>query len=415
VKAEVSLRCVAIAAVALGLSVAGMTACDSTGKRIERFEQGLHLQPESDITRLFDYDEQSLLLADRMAEHGVPGLSVTVIDDAAIDWSKTWGVRDASTGEPVTPSTIFEAGSTSKLVTATLTMMLVEERTLALDDPVNDHLVRWKIPDSEFTAQRQVTLRMLLAHISGMNRPASLFSVQEGSTPSLVDVLNGQPPALNDPAVIEAVPGKRHAYSNLGYNVIQMLIEDVTGRSFVDVMRERVFEPLGMSSCTYEFPFSKDTRERVAFPHDVDGNPHSNDLHPTALAHGGLLCTSEDLAKLGVELLRTSRGESTTLMSQQTFAEMLRTQHEPEDAIGGFNGQGLGLFTLSDGQTLYFAHPGYNVPGTCCLLLANPDSGDGVVVMANGASGFDLIFEILAGLADLYDWPEVHLAPGDEG
>lgn len=396
----------AAAVILIGVFVVAF-GCDSKERRIERFESGLHLQPEQNVAHLFDYAPEGLSLEDRMAEHGVPGLSLTVIDDGEIDWSKTWGARDTATGDPVTADTIFEAGSASKLVTAVLVMTMVEEGTLSLDDPVNDHLKRWKIPDNEFTAQSPVTLRMLLAHISGLNRPNSMFAFEEGSTPYLLDVLNGEAPAINDPVTVEAVPGERHFYSNLAYNVIQLLIEDATGRRFVEVMRERIFVPLRMKSCTYEFPFPENLASRVAFPHDSDGEPHMNDLHPTALAHGGLLCTSEDLAKVGVELLKAYRGESSRLVSAATFREMLRNQHEPEDAIGGFNGQGLGLFTLSDSKTLYFAHQGYNVPGTCCLLMANPETGDGFVVMANGASGFDLIFEVIAGLADLYDWPAV--------
>jgi len=381
-------------------------ACDSPSKRMQRFERGLHPQPEMDVGRLFDYGSERLSVIDRMAEHEVPGLAVTVIDDGRIDWTKTWGVRDSATGDPVTSETVFEAGSTTKLVTAALVMMLVEEGTLSLDDPVNDQLTRWKIPENELTAVRPVTLRMLLAHTSGLNRPDSMFAYQAGSVPYLLEVLDGEAPAINDPVTVEAVPGERHSYSNLAYNVIQLLIEDVTGKQFVEVVRERVFEPRAMTSCTYEFPFSDEALARVAFPHDREGKPHMNDLHPSALAHGGLLCTSEDLAKLGVELVRAYRGES-RLMTAATVREMLRNQHDPEDAVGGFNGQGLGLFTLSDDETLYFAHQGYNVPGTCCLLFANPETGDGCVVMANGAGGFGLIFEIIAGLADLYDWPEV--------
>jgi CubicO group peptidase (beta-lactamase class C family) len=97
------------------------------------------------VARLFDYEPEKLSLEDRMEEHGVPGLSVSVIDDGEIDWSGTWGVRDAATRAPVTWDTVFEAGSTSKLAAATLVMMLVEEGLLSLDDPVNDRLESWKI------------------------------------------------------------------------------------------------------------------------------------------------------------------------------------------------------------------------------------------------------------------------------
>jgi CubicO group peptidase (beta-lactamase class C family) len=178
-------------------------------------------------------------------------------------------------------------------------------------------------------------------------------------------------------------------------------------------MHERVFEPLGMDSCTYQFPFPGAVAERIALPHDAHLQPAANDLHPSALAHGGLVCTPTDLAKLAVEVMRAHDGRRSTLLLQSTARTMLTSQCRPDEEVGGFNGQGLGAFLLSDGERTYFSHHGYNTPGTCCLLLANPSSGDGVVVMDNSSNGFKLIMEIIAGLADVYRWPEVR--PHEEG
>jgi hypothetical protein len=159
-----------------------------------------------------------------------------------------------------------------------------------------------------------------------------------------------------------------------------------------------------MDSCTYQFPFPDAIAERVALPHGAEMHPAANDLHPSALAHGGLVCTPSDLATLAVELMRAHAGRQSTLLSQSTARTMLTSQCRPNEEVGGFNGQGLGAFLLDDGERTYFSHHGYNTPGTCCLLLANPSSGDGVVVMDNSASGFKLIMEIIAGLADVYRW-----------
>lgn len=375
--------------------------------RVQAFEQGLHEQGEMDVSRLFDYGQESLALADRMALYGVPGLSITVIDDAIVDWSRTWGVRDNKSGTPVLAGTRFEAASASKLVTAVMVMKLVENGLLDLDEPVNARLERWQVPGNEFTAGSAVTLRQLLSHTSGMNRPESMYFFEENTSPTLLDVLNGESPAINDPATIGFVPGSKHRYSNIAYNVIQLLIEDSTGKPFPVVMQEYIFAPLGMESCSYDFPFSAEGKARTAFPHDSDGIPHMNDLHPAALAHGGLLCSSQDLAKLTVELIRSWQGKSDSLLSQDSMVRMMEHQHAVEDAVGGFNGQGLGLFMIGDGQNEYFAHHGYNTPGTASLVFANPASGDGAVIMANSAGSFALVFEILAGLADLYSWPVV--------
>jgi CubicO group peptidase (beta-lactamase class C family) len=391
----------------LGWTMCVATSCAPGPDLQTRVETSLHEQPVMDAAHLFEVAGPRLQLRDRMAHHKVPGVSVTVVSGSRIQWSATYGVRDAATEAPADGDTIFETASTSKLVTAVLTMRLVQEGVLSLDDPVNDHLTRWQVPANELTQRRPVTLRMLLSHTAGINRPASMYAFEEGSSPTLLDVLDGSLPAINDPVTVEDLPGSRHRYSNIGYNVIQLLIEDATGRPFTEVMRSKVLEPLGMTSCTYEFPFTAATFERVAFPHDASMTPHMNDLHPSALAHGGLLCTSNDLAKLAVELIRAYHGVSDRILSRDTLEEMLTSQHDPEDDIGGFNGQGLGAFLLSDHDHLVFAHYGYNVPGTCCLLIVNPARGDAAVIMANGADGFPLIFEIMAAIAQVYHWPTI--------
>lgn len=395
----------------VGLVVAAVAALghsdDGVANRIARLEQGLHELADMDLRHLFEFGEGNLGLEERMRHHKVPGLSLAVISDFAIDWYETWGVREVGTGRSVDTKTIFEAASASKLVTAVLALMLVDEGKLSLDAPVDRSLERWKIPESELTRRHSITLRRLLTHTAGINRPESMFFFEPGTRPTLIDVLNGRRPAINDAVAVEYEPGARHQYSNLGYDVIQLLIEEVTGRGLEEVMKIRVFEPLGMSSCTYEFPFSTVTDGRVARPHDGELTPAMNDLHPSALAHGGLLCTAEDLAKLTVELMNTYRGAGGRLMSTEMMRQMLSIERELDDEAGGLNGQGLGAFLLTDGSQLYFAHHGYNTPGTCALVFANPASGDGVVAMANGANGFELIFEVLAGLIDLYDWPAV--------
>ena len=397
----------------LGLAACVATGCSSPASRMRLVEASLHEPPVMDASHLLDVSGERLRLADRMAVHKVPGLSVTVVSDSRIDWSSSYGVRDAVSGAPVRSDTLFEIASTSKLVTAVLAMRLVEQGILSLDAPVNDQLKSWQIPANELTRQRPVTLRMLLSHTAGINRPQSMYAIEEGSSPTLLDVLDGRRPAINDPVTVGSLPGSRHRYSNIGYDVIQLLIEETTGKPFAEVMRTEIFEPLEMASCTYEFPFSAATLERVARPHDAQMKPWMNDLHPSALAHGGLLCTSGDLAKLAVELIRVYQGASDRILSRHTLEQMLVSQQDPEDEIGGFNGQGLGVFLLEDGQTLYFAHHGYSIPGTCCLLIVNPSRGDAAAIMANGADGFALICEVTAAVADVYRWPAVR--PGVPG
>jgi CubicO group peptidase (beta-lactamase class C family) len=89
--------------------------------------------------------------------------------------------------------------------------------------------------------------------------------------PSLIDVLNGNRPALNKPAFPEYVPGTNWQYSNVGYDVIQLLLEDVSGKPFQQIAEEIVFKPIGMRNSTFEYPLDSERRKREAMPHDNDG------------------------------------------------------------------------------------------------------------------------------------------------
>ena len=83
-----------------------------------------------------------------------------------------------------------------------------------------------------------------------------MFSYEEGSSPTLLNVLNGKSPAMNDPVIIEFIPGSKHKYSNLGFVIIQKLMEDVTGKSLNQLLEEIIFTPLDMNPgfTTVEYP-----------------------------------------------------------------------------------------------------------------------------------------------------------------
>ncbi|MCP5106433.1 MAG: beta-lactamase family protein, partial [bacterium] len=171
-------------------------------------------------------------------------------------------------------------------------------------EAVNKKLKSWQIPGNSHTREHQVTLRHLLTHQSGLNRPPGGFGYEDGRIPSLIQVLKGEAPATNKAVVIEFVPGTQSGYSNFGYLVLQLLLEDVTGKPFAQIAQETVFAPLGMKSATLTHPMPAALKTRVALPHDKEGKAHQRSLHPTALGQGGLSVTPSDLALFTVELMR---------------------------------------------------------------------------------------------------------------
>jgi CubicO group peptidase (beta-lactamase class C family) len=356
---------------------------------------------------LFDPNSTQLAnprtLAERMEAYNVPGVSIAVINNNQIEWTKTYGSMDVDTGAPVTTETIFEAGSTSKLVTAVMALHFVEQGLIDLDEDVNHYLTSWKVPENEFTSEQKVNLRHLLTQRAGM--PESGYDTDDsGNYPTLIDVLNGAPPADNAPATPETTPGTRWHYSNVAFNVIQLLLEDVSGKSFEQVARELVFQPLGMGNSTFLYPLDAERKKREAMPHDAEGISREPLMHRTALSHGGLTTTPTDLAKFTVELMLSYQGKSEKIISQEMTRRMFRNVCEIDRQRFPLPfTQGLGAFIAGEGEELHFCHPGSNNPGLQCWLTGWPERGTGTVIMTNGANGIFLEIEIINAVIQEYN------------
>jgi CubicO group peptidase (beta-lactamase class C family) len=335
-------------------------------------------------------------LARRMEHYKTPGVSIAVIENNQIAWSRGYGTLKTKTNTPVTGETIFEAASTSKFVTAVLALHFVEEKRINLDTDVNQYLKTWRVPENEFTTDEKVTLRRLLTHQAGL--PTTNYDYVESMTyPSLLDVLSGTQPALNKPATPELTPGETWQYSNVGFNVIELLLEDVSGKSFATLASELIFQPLGMSNSTFEYPLPPDRTAREAMPHDADGIARHPQMHRTALAHGGLTTTPADLATFTLEIMQSYHGASERIISGKTARQLFTPQVDLDPRIFGMAiSEGLGVFLTGEGENRVFLHPGSNLPGLNCWLVGWPQRRRAIVVMTNGASGEMLAMEIVA-------------------
>ncbi len=381
-------------------------------QRIKRIENGLVEMSLPSLAEQFNADRvktaNKVTLSQRMAHYNVPGVSIAVINDNKVEWAKGYGVAKAGNDKPVTPKTCFEAASTTKLLTSAAALHYLEQGMFDLNENVNEKLKSWKIPENEFTKNEKVTLHRLLTHQSGLTRPDGGFSEEKGSVPTLLQVLNGEAPAKNQAAFVEYVPGTKHQYSNMGYIVIQLLLEDVMGKSFPKIVQETVFGPLGMKNSTVVHPLNAEFKSNMALPHDGEGKSYDRPQHPTALGHGALVATPADLALFTIELIRAYQGKSNRIVTQKAAKKMLSAQLELDpNQFFGFSGQGLGVFLMDAGDNFYFSYPGHNAPGATCVLIASPSTGKGAVIMTNGVNGLQLSLEILAAFGDEYGWPAV--------
>jgi CubicO group peptidase (beta-lactamase class C family) len=390
----------------LALSCSQEKPAARPGERIARIESSLveFTTPLAAMEPEAVEPGQLKTLAGRMEHFKVPGLGMAIIDDHAPAWAGSYGVLKSGGGEPVTNDSYFQAASTSKLLTAAIVLHLVDEGLLGLDRDVNDYLDSWKIPESDFTREQKVTLRLLLTHQAGL--PSTSFPTEEGAgEPTLVQVLNGQLPAMNKPAVVEYVPGTNWQYSNLGFVVIQQVLEDVLDMPFPRIAEEILFTPLGMAHSTFGYPLAPDLQPAEAMPHDAEGNSAEPALLGSAPAHGGLITTPSDLAIFAIELMKAYDGSSARLLSESAARSMFSKEIDLDPAILGIPlGQGLGTFLYETDRGTVFLHPGSNMPGMTCWLSAQLQTGKGAVIMTNAAMGEVLALEIVPAIMKEYGW-----------
>ena len=361
---------------------------------IDRVEQGL-------LPAVIIAGEPAFQLQERMAHYKVPGVSVTVFKDFRILWSRQYGLADAELGSPVTAITRFNVGSLSKGVASLLVLSLVDDGLIQLDGDVNGQLKSWSIPENEFTRDASVTPRLLMNHSGGaIFSPA--VSYPPGRSPTLMQVLNGEPPANTSAVIIDRVPGTQFQYSNAGYAILQQLAMDVAGESFETLARQRIFQPLGMNHSSFELALSGN----LSAGHQADGNPVDikRYVYPIQAA-GGLWSTTEDYARFLIEIQKSYNGESDEIITRELAQEML-SPHAARQ-------YGLGVFMREmDGEIHYFGHLGDN-KGFFAGYLAHRSDGYGAVVFTNSQAGVQLIREIVQSVAAVYEWenylPEAHV------
>jgi CubicO group peptidase (beta-lactamase class C family) len=360
-------------------------ACTHLDPRIAQVESGL-----------LPYATQQLgipaNITDRMQEYGVAGLSIAVLDQGRIAWAQGYGVADTSTGKPVTPTTIFQAASISKPVSALGALLLVQDGVVKLDQDVNEQLASWKVPDSELIRGRPVTPRQLMNHTNGLGdcpeADAGVASSSESSE-ALLTVLQGIC------AVSRA--GEEFEYGGTGYVVLQQLVSDAARKPFEVFMQESVLDPLGMHHSRFVAVLPSDLRSQVAMGHRDRGRSFSTGLdYDPVMAVGGLLTTPTDIAKYIINVQQAYNGSSRMSLKSPLVREMLRP---------GLAGRGLGPVLSGTGSAQRFGHDG-GQGGFEATFTAYLHDGRGAVVMANSEYSFMLILEVLDSIRRTYGWPE---------
>src|SRR5688500_12367122 len=239
----------------------------------------------------------------RMHVHGVPAVSVAVIQDGRIEWARAYGFADLASRRPATTSTLFQAASISKPVAAIGALRLVQEGKLALDEDVNAKLRTWRLPANELTARRPVTLRLIMTHSPGTPVHGFPGYAPGADVPTVAQLLDGQKPANTVAVRVDIEPGSRWRYSGGGTTVMQLLMTDVTGEPFPSLMRRLVLDPAGMTASTYEQPLPAPRAAQAATGYRSAATAVTGRYHTyPEMAAAGLWTTPTDLARLVIEI-----------------------------------------------------------------------------------------------------------------
>jgi len=371
--------------------ISGEKGMQNQSQKIQQIENGLRPKYFVKGDKLKSIDEV-------MKEMNIPGISVAIINNFEVVWSKGYGIADTETKQPVDENTIFQAASISKPVTAMAVMKMVQDGKLDLDKNINTYLKSWKLEENELTAKKAVTLKNLLSHNAGVTVHGFPGYKPDAPFPSLVQVLNGETPANTGKIFVYMEPETQWRYSGGGTTIVQQAMIDQENKSFQEIMQERVLNPIGMSNSFYSNSMlnDKQVENATAGHYTVDGTQVVGKRHIyPEMAAAGLWTTAGDLAKFAVEVQQSLKGKSNKVLNQQ-FTEIMTTPV----LKGELN---IGLFNEKIGEEQFFGHAGGN-EGYNCDLLFHKSKGYGLALMTNSGSGASIMMQILRSAASAYGW-----------
>jgi CubicO group peptidase (beta-lactamase class C family) len=253
----------------------------------------------------------------------MPSLAAAVLRDGELAWETAVGVADAESGLEATPNTQYRIGSITKTFTATAIMQLRDAGKLDLEDTLDRHV--------EGAAHRP-TIRRLLSHASGLQRETqddSWLTLRFAPPEELLETL--------ERAELVLPSGARFHYSNLAFALLGIVVERVSGVPYMDYIRERLFEPVGLKRVSFE-PEPPAAKGYLAQPY-ADGVWDTIGVETGAWASAGQLWgTAGDICRWGAFL-----AEPEESILARSSAEEMRTVQVIDEHERWLSGYGLGL------------------------------------------------------------------------
>jgi CubicO group peptidase (beta-lactamase class C family) len=287
---------------------------------------------------------------------GIPGLSIAVLEEGTTVWTGAFGVRNTVNRQPVGPETVFEAASLSKPVFAYGLLRLVDRGGFDLDRPLSEYVSMSQFGDDP--RMDAITGRMILTHTSGISGFAEGGRVTMG-----------------------ADPGARFRYFGDAWLPLQRAVEAATGEAVHEFLRREVLEPFGMTHSSFVW---NDLEGDYATPHDDLGNPMEKRTFAEAHIAATLHTTAADYARF---LAAAMDGTGLSPESARAF----RTP-QVDVAPGVTWGLGVGLQDDARGRAFWQWGHGF---GSKAYMIAYPETGNGLVFLANGDAGLSILDAVL--------------------
>ncbi len=318
------------------------------------------------------FDEVIAFMEDEFAANGVTGGAVAIVRGGQMKYAAGVGDRDRESGLPVDEDTLFVLGSITKMVTAAGVMTLVDDGLVDLAAPVTATVPYFDLLDPFDPSS--ITPHMLLTHTSGL--PDYLEIECDTDDGALARWFTDNPDVP-----LWSPPGLIHNYANLGYSLAGLVLEEGAGMPYMDALRERVLEPLGMDGVTNDGTAAKAGNHATGY--SVDGGTYDIDAYPCALGWppGLMIGRVVDMARFMEMLLAGGAG----VLSAESAAALQAPQVETRFAPDEWYGYGIESFEY---KTMPVKWHNGGIMGYLTDLWLVPGEDFGVVVFVND-DGYD--------------------------
>ena len=316
-----------------------------------------------------------------MQRRHIPGLSLAVVKEGRVEKVAGYGLADVELNVSVSPKTVFQIQSITKTFTSAAILILAEEGKLGLEDPISKHL------DGTPESWKDIKLRHLLSHTSGIKD-----FINEPIASLRLDVSESEVLKATAPRALNFQPGDKYAYCNTNYHLLAMVIRKITGKSYGQFLKERIFEPLGMSD-TRIMSWS-DVIPNRASGYQWGGNALRNGdfVAGSILAYGGggIISTAPDMAKWAMAL------EGERVLKKASFEQAWTGAKFNNGATSGY-GLGWGVSAVNGHRTV--GHSGAHMTGFTSSIIHYRDDGLSVIVLTNaGQANPSRIAQHVAGM-----------------